>query len=109
MPQGSLAAVVVVVGVHLVEHYLSLTTSWDKLVKAFPSLYNDLTTTPPERLMDLSSPAFSFISKERFNESTIQVLQQYKGRACSTLKLLLPMLACGWDLVKQKLRKSTKL
>ena len=99
---------VVVVGVHLVEPYLSLTTSWDKLVKAFPSLYNDLTTPPPERLLDLSSPAFSFISKERFNEClypstliqpTIQVLQQYKGKVCSTLKLLLPMLACGWALV----------
>ena len=105
-----LAAVVVVIGVHLVEPYLSLTTSsstsWDKLVQAFPSLYNDLTTTPPKRLLDHSSPAFSFISEERFNEClyptyllkpTIQVLQQYNGEVCSTLKLLLPMLASGWE------------
>jgi hypothetical protein len=43
-----LAAVIMIVGVHLVEPYLSLTTSftttWCDLVKAFPSLYRDPTT-----------------------------------------------------------------
>ena len=65
-----LAAVIVVVGVHLVEPYLSLTTSsstsCDKLENAFPTLYKNLTTTPPSKLLDLSSSTFSFISEERF-------------------------------------------
>ena len=43
-----LAAVIVIIGVHLVEPYLSLTTSanttWDTIFKAFPTLYNNLTT-----------------------------------------------------------------
>ena len=104
-----LAAVIVIVGVHLVEPYLSLTTSstttWDDLVKAFPSLYTDLTTTKPELLLDLTSPAFSFISKNRFKhtvypssllEPTIQIIEQYRGKICKTLELLLPMLAEGW-------------
>lgn len=105
-----LAAVKVVVGVHLVEPYLSLTTSsstsWEKLVQAFPTLYNDLTSTPPMNLLDLSSPAFSFISEERFKqclyptillEPTLQVIQQYRGEVCRTLELLLPTLASGWE------------
>ena len=58
-----LAAATVVIGVHLVEPYLNLTTSssttWQKLVEAFPSLYTDLSTTKAEKLLDLSSPAFS--------------------------------------------------
>ena len=105
-----LAAVTVVIGIHLVEPYLSLTTSstttWDKLVEAFPSLYADLTNTKPEQLLNLTSPAFSFISNERFKhclysptllEPTIQVIEQYKGEVCQTLELLLPMLAKGWQ------------
>ena len=104
-----LAAVVVVIGVHLVEPYLSLTTSssttWDKLVLAFPTLYNDLMSTKPEDLLDLSAPAFSFVSAERFKEClfspelllpTKQVIIQYKEDLCKVIGLLLPMLADGW-------------
>ena len=104
-----LAAVMVVIGVQLVEPFLSLTTSssttWEDLVKAFPSLYNDLISTKPELMLDLTTPAFSFISKDRFNqclyppsllEPTIIVIEQYRGDICSTLQLLLPMLAAGW-------------
>ena len=106
-----LAAVAVVIGIHLIEPYLSLTTSssttWAKLVEAFPSLYTDLTTTSPDRLLDLTRPAFSFISPERFKEClysphllqpTEQVIQQYRGEICKVLGLLLPMLADGWKM-----------
>ncbi|KAL5518202.1 hypothetical protein EMCRGX_G003892 [Ephydatia muelleri] len=48
--------------------YLSLTTSsttiWKTVVLAFPTLFNDLNTTKPELLLDLTTPAFSFISKD---------------------------------------------
>ena len=104
-----LAAVVVVIGVHLVEPYLSLTTSssttWEKLVSAFPTLYNDLLFTKPEALLDLSAPAFNFVSVERFQEClfppelllpTKQVIIQYKEDVCKVIGLLLPMLADGW-------------
>lgn len=104
-----LAAVIVIIGVHLVEPYLSLTTSssttWETLVEAFPTLYMDLMTTKPEVLIDFASPAFSFISKARFNhclyspsllEPTIQIIEQYRQEICKTLELLLPKLAAGW-------------
>ena len=71
MPEGALlAAVDVVVGVYLVEPYLSLTTStsttWEKLVQAFPSLHADLTSI--KKLLDLTTPVFSFVSDERFKD-----------------------------------------
>ena len=104
-----LAAVTVVIGIQLIEPYLSLTssssTTWDKLVLAFPTLYNDLTTTRSEMLLDLDTPAFAFISEERFKSClyspdlllpTKQVIEQYKPEMCSILDLLLPMLASGW-------------
>ena len=104
-----LAAVLVIVGVHLVEPYLDLTsssaTTWQTLVDAFPSLYNNLCTTKPELMLDLTSPAFSFVSKERFEhclypsallQPTIEVIEQYRSEACRCLELLLPMLAKGW-------------
>ena len=36
---------------------------------AFPRLYEDLTITKAEKLLDLDTPAFSFISSERFKYS----------------------------------------
>ena len=104
-----LAAVIVIIGVQLVEPYLSLTTSstttWEKLVLAFPTLYTDLTSTKPELLLDLTAPAFSFISKERFKhclypsvllQPTVEIIEAYRSDICMTLKILLPMMAHGW-------------
>ena len=57
-----LAAVMVIVGVYLIEPYLSLTTSstttWETLVLAFLTLFNDLNTTKPELLLHLTTPCF---------------------------------------------------
>ena len=104
-----LAAVLVIVGVHLVEPYLHLTsssaTTWQTLVEAFPSLFNDLSSTKPELMLDLTTPAFSFVSKDRFQhclypsdllQPTIEVIEQYRSEVCHCLQLLLPMLAKGW-------------
>ena len=87
-----LSAVIVIIGVQLVEPYLSLTTSstttWEKLVLAFPTLYTDLTTADPELLLDLTVPAFSFISKERFKhclypsdilQPTVEIIEAYRS------------------------------
>ena len=64
-----LSAMGVILGVHLVEPFLSLTssseTTWQKLSVAFPSLYHDLSTVQPEEMLDLTRPALSFISPDR--------------------------------------------
>ena len=106
-----LAAVTVIIGVHLVEPYLSLTTAssttWEKLVEAFPTLYKDLTTTKTELLLDLTKPAFKFISEDRFKHSlypahllqpTNEIIESYREDVLSSLRILLPMLAEGWKL-----------
>lgn len=93
------------------EPYLSLTTAstttWEKLVLAFPTLYTDLTTTKPELLLDLTTPAFTFISKERFKhcvypshllQPTVEVIENNRSEVISTIKILLPILADGWKL-----------
>ena len=106
-----MAAVGAVIGIHLVEPFVSLTssseTNYNKLVEAFPQLYTDLTTTPSRLLLDLSNPAFKFISKKRFDSikypevlltGTKQVLEQYPDKVVSVLDILLPRLASGWEL-----------
>ena len=106
-------AVGALVGLHLVEPYLSLTTStnvpYSKLTTAMQQLYTDLTTTKPDDLLDLSQPAFLFTSKERFefcvkswDESIIQSIQIFvkihKERIVKVLHLVLPKLAKGFHL-----------
>ena len=104
-----LAAVGVAVGVHLVEPFVSLTssssTTYADIREAFPQLYVDLTTTPVENLLTLSRPAFSFISEERFQQVLYPkdllkpaeaVLDSHKQDACRVLKMLLARIATGW-------------
>ena len=106
-----MAAVGAVIGIHLIEPFVSLTssstTTYSKLITSFPQLYTDLTTTPSRLLLDLSTPAFKFISKERFESvkypdtllrGTKQVLEQYNDKVVSVLDILLPRLASGWEL-----------
>ena len=106
-----LTAVTVIIGVHLVEPYLSLTTSssttWETLVEAFPTLYTDLTTTKAKLLLDLTSPAFKFISEDKFKQClypahilqpTVEIIETYREDVLLSLRILLPMLAEGWKL-----------
>ena len=66
----NLSAVGVIIGTHLIEPFLSLTTSsqttWEKLMTAFPTLYRDLTSVKSELILDLTKPAVSFIGQEKF-------------------------------------------
>lgn len=59
-----------IIGQHLVEPYLSLTyhekVQYNKLFPAMQQLYTDLTSTNAENLLDLSKPAFSFVSERRY-------------------------------------------
>ena len=105
-----LAAVVVALGSHLILPYISLTSSSTttqcKLMEAFPALYSDLTSTDPAKLLNLDSPAFTFISNDRFKESNFPehllvparlVLSENSQMATQVIKLLLPRLAKGWE------------
>ena len=104
-----LAAVGVIIGTHLIEPYLSLTssstTSWEQLMTVFPTLYTDLTSVKPALLLDLTKPALSFVSEERFShclysadllQPTILIIESFRSEVISVLNILLPNLAKGW-------------
>ena len=104
-----LAAVGVILGTHLVEPYLSMTssstTTWDKLISAFPTLYKDLTNVQTDLLLDLTKPALSFVSPQRFKDClypsdllkpTVLVIDQFRSEITAVLNVLLPRLASGW-------------
>ena len=65
-----LSCVGVILGVHLIEPYLHLTssseTTWEHLVKAFPELYTALSSVKPELMLDMTRPALSFVSLARY-------------------------------------------
>jgi hypothetical protein len=105
-----LAAVDVIVGTHIVEPFLSLTTSsstdYAKLSEAFPQLYTDLTTVKTELLLDLTSPAMKFVSEERFKAClypaellvpTKQIIEENRTSILKVLSILMPQLAAGWS------------
>ena len=100
----------VILLVQLVEPFLSLTsssiTSWDKLQIAFPTLYKDLQTVKPQLLLDLTTPALSFITVERFKSClppaelllpAQQLIETHRQELIDLLKILLPRLAKAWD------------
>ena len=105
-----LAAVAVLVGIHLPEPFRCLTSSStthnDKLMVAFPALYDDLTTTPMDRLLDLTKPAFSFVSQKRWEQClyskellapVTKIVEANKCEVVKVLQVLLPRLAAGWE------------
>ena len=105
-----LAAVGVIIGTHLVEPYLSLTssstTTWEKLITAFPTLYQDFSSVEPALLLDLTQPAFKFVSQERFSSClyseelllpTKLIIESFRTEILSVLRILLPKLAKGWE------------
>ena len=94
-------AVGALLGLHLVEPFLSLTTSTDttyaKLVPAFRQLHYDLKHTDPERVLSTSFRAFQFVSQERFDqckyaedvcESIATVAEEYKTQVYSKTLLV---------------------
>ena len=97
-----------ILGSHLILPFISLVSSskvtQTDLISAFPQLYKDLTSTPPESLLNLSTPAFRFISENRWKhcqlpsdlqEPTKQIIEENKGEVERLIKLLLPKLAEG--------------
>ena len=104
------------IGLHLVEPFLSLTTSsattYTSLIPAFKRLYDDLTTSPADHVMDTTNQAFSFVSAARFKSCKYQdviiqaisnTVQQFPDEIRKVLKLLLPLLAQGFKNQKGKI------
>ena len=102
-------AVGTLIGVHLIEPFLSLTTSsnidYMKLTIAMKQLYCNLTSTKPEELLDVSKPAFNFVSHKRFDStlynqdiitSLKKIIEQNSVRIVKVLSLVLPKLAYGF-------------
>ena len=93
-------------GVHLVEPFLILTTSaattYSKLIPAFQQLYHDLLETEPCKLLNLNKAAFSFVSDSQFTHSRYALeicrgieaaCEEYKPQVLKILKVILPALA----------------
>ena len=101
------------IGLHLIEPFLSLTTSskttYSKLIPAFQQLYEDLSKTDPVLLLDVNKYAFNFVCEDRFQDSRYdddiceaisRVTDTYRYQVVHILKMLLPHLAEGF--LKQK-------
>ena len=97
------------IGLYLVEPFLSLTTStnttYSKLIPAFQQLYRDLLETEAENLFVLDKPDFSFVSEARFYltrcdeeicEAIQQTINEMKPQVIKLLKVILPQLADGF-------------
>ena len=93
-------------GVHLVEPFLILTTSTDttysKLIPSFQHLYHDLLETEPCKLLNLNKAAFIFVSDSQFTHSRYAleicrsieaICEEYKPQVLKILKVILPALA----------------
>ena len=93
-------------GVHLVEPFLMLTTSaattYSKLIPTYQQLYHDLLETEPCKLHKLNKAAFSFVSDSQFTHSRYAleicrsieaVCEEYKPQVLKILKFILPALA----------------
>ena len=99
-----------VLGIHLIEPYLSVTyfdtPNYEQLILTMRQLYEDLRTTNVKDLLDISKPAFKFIDADRFNHcinwdkqviSSIKSnIEEHGTKVASVLSLMLPELAQGF-------------
>ena len=98
------------IGLHLVEPYLSLTisteTTYSKLIPAFQQLYQELRDTDACKLLSVSEPAFTFVSADRFRqtkydddvcEAISRVVIAFQPEVLKLLRIILPKLAEGFQ------------
>ena len=102
-----LLTVTALIGIQLVEPYLSVTyfdpVDYEELVPIMRQLYEDLKTTDPSKLLDTSQPSFKFIDAKGFGESmkwdkdvlssVNEYAKTYNDRVVQVLSILLPRLA----------------
>ena len=99
-----------ILDVHLIEPFLVVTYSCDvtywQLIPAMQNLYENLTaTTDMGKLLNLSKPAFYFVSESQFKlrlwpkkllDALSLTMEQNKPEVQKIFKLMLPKLAEGW-------------
>ena len=97
-------------GIHLVEPYLSVnyfeTPDYENMITIMCQLYEDLKTTDVRDLLDISRPAFKFVDAGRFKrcmnwdkqvlKSIEDAVLQHKDKVVNVLSLMLPELAEGF-------------
>jgi hypothetical protein len=96
-----------ILGIHLVEPYLSITyfetPDYENLITIMCQLYEDLKTTDVKDLLNISRPAFKFVDSERFKrcinwdkqvlKSIEAAIEQQSTKVTSVLSLILLELA----------------
>ena len=101
------------IGLHLMEPYLSLTTAADtkysKIIPAFQQLYEELATVDADIFLNTDQPALKFVSLDRFQhtrydddicQAIVYVSSSFQPQVTKLLKMILPQLAVGFQ--KQK-------
>ena len=101
------------IGLHLVEPFLSLTmaadTTYTKINPAFQQLYQELLDTDACTLLNVDEPAFKVVSTERFKQARydqeicdaiVKVAASFRPQVIKLLEVILPKLAAGFQ--KQK-------
>ena len=103
-------AVGALIGIHLIEPYLSVTyydqMKYSELIPAMQLLYEQLIACDPHNMLNISSPSLKFISQERFSnccrwpEEVLQKLMLFinanQTRIVEILRLILPQIAQGF-------------
>ena len=97
-------------GLHLIEPYLSLTMSaeatYSKIIPAFQQLYQELKEVDVATLLQVQEPAFKFVSKERFQhtkydedicDAILKVATSFQPQVIKLLKMIIPKLATGFQ------------
>lgn len=97
-------------GLHLVEPNLSLTTSaertYSKIIPAFQQLYQELEEVDVATLLQVQEPAFRFVSQERFHrtkydedvcDAILKVATSFQPQVIKLLQMILLKLATGFQ------------
>lgn len=98
------------IGLHLVEPYLSLTTSaettYSKIIPSFQQLYQELSDVDPATLLQADEPGLKFVSQERFQHtrydqdicnSILHIATTFQPEVIKLLKMIIPKLATGFQ------------
>ena len=103
-------AVGALIGIHLIEPYLSVTyydkIKYSQLIPAMQLLYEQLTACDPHNMLNISSLNLKFINQERFSncckwpEEALQKLTLFinanQTRIVEILRLILPQIVQGF-------------
>ena len=102
---------VAIMGVHLIQPFLQITyynpLNYAELDLVIKELYENLSSTPAEKLTDLSRPALSFVAQDKFEaslfhsdmlESLKECISAHKNDVVSVIQLMLKACAKGLEI-----------